>query len=439
MEKSESVARSGEPYVYSVSELTEEIKDLLELEFDHVIVVGEISGYKVSHAGHAYFALKDQHALLNCAIWRSVFIQRAAVPLRDGLSVEVIGRIDVYPPRGSYQLIVDSVRPVGEGDLQRRFEELKKRLLEEGLFDESRKRPLPLAPERIAVITSPTGAAVRDFLKVVRKGYPGLHVQVYPVRVQGAEAPGEIAHALDVLSRLREHDIIILTRGGGSIEDLWAYNEEIVARAISRCPIPVISAVGHEVDFTISDFVADVRAPTPTGAGSILVSQRDSLQNRISELNQRLRTGVRHFLTHYRLEMKRLDEGLRRAWPRRYLDTYRQRLDDSLSALVDRLRAVIGSRRTELETNLERLLVRARRNAAARGRSLAVLEGRLQALAPSATFRRGYAVCSDGTTGRLITSADQVRTGDTISVQVYKGSLEADVTDTYPIRQESMK
>jgi exodeoxyribonuclease VII large subunit len=419
-----------------VTELTEEIKDLLEFEFDQVAVVGEISGYKVSHAGHAYFALKDEGALLNCAIWRSTLVQLVSVPLRDGMSVEAVGRIDVYPPRGSYQLIVDSVRPVGEGDLQRRFEELKKRLREEGLFDESRKKPLPLAPERIAVITSPTGAAIQDFLKVVRKGYPGLRVQIYPVRVQGVEAPGEIAHALDVLSRLRRHDIIVLTRGGGSLEDLWAFNEEIVARAIFRCPIPVISAVGHEVDFTISDFVADLRAPTPTSAGLILVSQRDRLLNRINELDQRLRAAVRHFLTECRLEIKRLDEGLRRAWPRRYLDTYRQRLDDLLSALLERLRETITNRRMRIETNRERLLVRARQNVAVRGRSLAVLQGRLPALAPSATFRRGYAVCSDKATGRLIASADQVNTGDAISVRVYRGSLDADVTETYPGKQE---
>jgi len=419
----------AEPRVYSVSEITGEIRNLLAGEYGNVTVRGEISGYKVSQAGHAYFALKDEGAILNCAIWKGIRT-RMSLPLRDGMSVLATGHIDVYPPRGSYQLIVESIRPEGEGELQRRFDELKRKLLAEGLFDEARKRPLPPAPERIAVVTSPTGAAIRDFLRTLRPAYPGLRVDVFPVRVQGGEAPGEIAHALDCLSRHGRHDLVVLTRGGGSLEDLWAFNEELVARAIARCPIPVVSAVGHEVDFTISDFVADVRAATPTAAAQLLVQQRENLKNALSVLERRLLHTAQRFLGESRLRSDAVFEALLRLSPLKAVEVFRQRIDDAFSLLAERVGYDIERRRTARARCGERFLAAVRRQTAENRRRLDVVDGRLRSLGPEVTFSRGFAVCSHGRTGELITDAAQVSSGDPLSIRVQKGRIGARVTES---------
>lgn len=416
-----------EPRVYTVSEITNEIRDLLATEYDFVTVRGEISGWKVSQAGHAYFTLKDEGAVLNGVIWKGIRT-RMSLPLRDGMSVLAAGHIDVYPPRGSYQLIVESIRPVGEGELQRRFEELKRKLHGEGLFDEARKRPLPVAPDRIAVVTSPTGAAIRDFLRTLHPAYPGLEIHVFPVRVQGAEAPGEIAHALEILGRHRGHDLIVLTRGGGSLEDLWAFNEEAVARAIARCPIPVVSAVGHEIDFTISDFVADVRAATPTAAAQLLVEQRTALKNQLAVIERRLLHASQRFVAENRLRAEALASALLRASPLKTVELLRQRIDDAFSRLAERVRHELERRRMAQARSRERFLALLGRELAETRRRLDVVHGRLASLGPEVTLARGFAVCSHARTRELITDPDQVSSGDGLSIRVRKGTIEATVT-----------
>jgi exodeoxyribonuclease VII large subunit len=348
------------------------------------------------------------------------------------MAVLATGRIDVYPPRGSYQLIVQSVRPEGEGELQRRFEELKKKLHAEGLFDEERKKPLPAAPERIAVITSPTGAAIRDFLNVLRPGYPGLAVDVFPVRVQGTEAPGEIAHALDILGRAGLHDLIVVTRGGGSLEDLWAFNEEIVARAIAACPLPVISAVGHEIDFTISDFTADLRAPPPPAAAQVLVERRQGLKHELAVLERSLSHTAQRFLGESRLRMLNIHTSLLRASPLGAAELFRQRIDDAVALLLERSRYSIERRRGSHERAVERFGAAVRRLVAEERRRLDVVQGRLTSLGPETTLARGFSVVSDARTGALVTDPKEVSPGDPLSIRVRKGSIDAEVTGGEP-------
>jgi exodeoxyribonuclease VII large subunit len=418
-----------EPRVFTVTEITNEIRDLLAVEYASVTVRGEISGHKVSQAGHAYFALKDEGAVLNCAIWKGIRI-RMSLALRDGMCILATGHIDVYPPRGSYQLIVESVRPEGEGELQRRFEELKRKLHAEGLFDEERKQPIPIAPERIAVITSPTGAAVRDFLRTLRAGYPALEVDIFPVRVQGAEAPGEIARALDLLGARRLHDLIVVTRGGGSLEDLWGFNEEVVARAIAGCPIPVISAVGHEIDFTIADFVADLRAATPTAAAQVLVQQHDALKNQLGILERRLSHSAQRFVGESRLRIEGIHSALLRASPLKTVELLRQRIDDSFSLLTERVRYDIERRRTAQARGREKFLSLVQRRGAEVRRLLDVVCGRLESLSPETTFGRGFSICSHGRTGDLVTDPNQVSAGDPLAIRVQKGNINAEVVET---------
>jgi len=259
--------------VWTVSQLTARIRDLLEAEFDDVWIAGEISNTHASQAGHIYFTLKDEKSQIRCACFRDKLRGIKFRP-EDGLNVTVRGSISIYEARGEYQVYVTQIEPIGLGALQLAFEQLKARLEAEGLFDDERKKPLPLLPRRIGLVTSPTGAAVRDVLRILKRRFPNVYVLLYPVRVQGEEAAGEIAAALKYFGREQAADVLLLVRGGGSLEDLWAFNEEQVARAIAACPIPVITGIGHETDFTIADFVADVRASTPSNAAEIVVRAR---------------------------------------------------------------------------------------------------------------------------------------------------------------------
>ncbi|HEY5953511.1 MAG TPA: exodeoxyribonuclease VII large subunit, partial [Terrimicrobiaceae bacterium] len=270
---------SPEPKVHSVTELTWRIRELVERGIGEVWVEGEISNYRRQSSGHQYFTLKDDHCQLQCVLFSGTAATLDGVKLADGQSVQVLGMVTVYAPRGQYQLIVRLLQRRGAGALQAKFQALKQKLAGEGLFEPSRKRPLPRFPKRIGLVTSPTGAAIRDFLKVLHRRQPGIEVLIHPVRVQGRGASFEIARAIRDFgewsgNKLPEVDVIVITRGGGSIEDLWEFNEEIVARAIAASPIPVLSAVGHEIDFTIADFVADFRAPTPSAAAEILAADR---------------------------------------------------------------------------------------------------------------------------------------------------------------------
>src|SRR5664279_6366741 len=269
--------------IFSVSDLTARIRDLFAKNFTDTTVQGEISNCRPAASGHIYFTLKDERAQIRCVFFKN---QQRGMKFRpeDGLKVTVRGSLSVYDARGEYQIYVESMEPLGRGSLQLAFEQLKKRLEDEGLFDPSRKKPLPMLPSRVGLITSPTGAAVRDVVRILTRRFPNVHLTLYPVRVQGEGSAAEIVEALRYFDKKQAADVILVVRGGGSMEDLWAFNEEIVARAIAACDIPVISGVGHETDFTIADFVADVRASTPSSAAEIVVQTRREFDNHVSNL-----------------------------------------------------------------------------------------------------------------------------------------------------------
>jgi len=294
-----------ERHVWKVSELTAGIRELLERAFTDVWVEGEVSNFRPAQSGHLYFTLKDARAQIRCVCFRDQACRLKFRP-EDGLQVTVRGSISVYEPRGEYQIYVANIEPVGLGALQLAFEQLKKKLSEEGLFDEARKKPLQALPRCIGVVTSPTGAAIRDILRVLKRRFPNVHVQLYPVKVQGEGAAGEIVQALRYFNRVKTVDVLILARGGGSLEDLWAFNEEVVARAIFASEIAVISGVGHETDFTIADFVADLRAPTPSAAAEIVVRSKQEFERHISEHSRHLVQQMRYHFSQWRHRVRDL-------------------------------------------------------------------------------------------------------------------------------------
>jgi exodeoxyribonuclease VII large subunit len=330
--------------VWKVSELTDRIGALLEGSFPDVWIEGEVSNFHSAQSGHLYFTLKDANSQIRCACFRE---QARGLKFRpeDGLHVTIRGSLGVYQQRGEYQVYVSYIEPVGAGALQLAFEQLKKKLQSEGLFDEARKKPLPILPRCIGVITSPTGAAIRDILRVLKRRFANVHLQLYPVKVQGDGAAREIVSALRHFNRVRFADVLILARGGGSLEDLWAFNEEIVARAIAESGIPVITGVGHEIDFTIADFVADLRAPTPSAAAEIVVRSRQEFERQIAEHQRRLVHHVRYLLSERRHRVRDLEthRGFRQL--EALVRQSRQRVDELSAALGLVLRArLAGSR-----------------------------------------------------------------------------------------------
>ena len=313
--------------IYSVSRLNLEARLLLEQGFPRIWLEGELSNVSRPSSGHLYFTLKDARAQIRAAMFRS---RNQAIRFRpeEGLQVLVRGRVSLYEPRGDYQLIVDHMEEAGDGALRRAFEELKRKLDAEGLFDAARKQPLPALPARIGVITSPSGAAVRDVISVLRRRFPAIPVLIYPVPVQGKEAGGEIANAIRLASRRADCDVLILTRGGGSLEDLWPFNEEVVARAIHDCRIPLVSAVGHEIDFTIADFVADRRAATPSAAAELVTPDQLEWLARLTQLSARLENRLRHTLSDDQRRLAWLEQRLQQVHPGQYLRQQAQRLDE---------------------------------------------------------------------------------------------------------------
>src|SRR5271157_3268934 len=291
--------------VFTVSDLTARIRDLLAKNFTDILVQGEISNCREAQSGHFYFTLKDERAQIRCVLFKQ---QRRGVKFQpeDGIQVTVRGSLSVYEARGEYQIYVETLEPIGRGALQLAFEQLKKKLEADGLFEGARKKPLPLLPNRIGLITSPTGAAVRDVVRILTRRFPNAHLTLYPVRVQGEGAAAEIVEALRYFQRKLTADVILLARGGGSIEDLWAFNEEVVARAIAACTIPIVSGVGHETDFTIADFVADVRASTPSAAAEIVVQSRQEFQRHLGELEHKISQRMRYILLEWRHHLKEL-------------------------------------------------------------------------------------------------------------------------------------
>jgi len=411
--------------VLTVTELTRSIRSALETKFRAVWVQGEISNYKLHPSGHQYFTLKDQRTQISCVIWRDT-IAPPRQPLVDGSQVQVYGTVTVFEARGQYQLNVQILQPRGVGLLQAKFEALKRKLEAEGLFAAERKRPLPKFPRRIGIVTSPTGAAIRDMVNVLRRRAPWLQILINPVRVQGTGAAPEIAVAIRELALPNEAfaplDVIVVTRGGGSIEDLWEFNEEIVARAIFHSPVPIVSAVGHEIDFTISDFVADLRAPTPSAAAELIVPDIIDLQRRIDSCTRAL---SRQLLNRARDAQQRLDhsrETLQRCLAHK-IDSYKRGLLHITRALQARSPARELMMRQNRFTDLQRRLVAcpARLLEIARHR-FQHIEGILRVLGPDATLRRGYSITMNER-GKIIGTIGAVRPKMKIRTRVSDGEF----------------
>ena len=445
----------GGRHALSVSELTDRIQGVLETEFFDVWVEGEISNLKLASSGHWYFSLKDDKAQLAAVVWRNDARLVRFKP-KDGMKVLARGQLRVYPPRGAYQLSVQVLEPLGKGSLQQAYEELKEKLEREGLFAQARKRPLPMLPRRIGVVTSPTGAVLKDILRVLRSRYAKLEVLVYPAHVQGDDAAGDVAQGIRALNKLSARpggprlDVIVLARGGGSLEDLWAFNEEGVARAIAASQIPTISAVGHETDFTIADFVADLRAPTPSAAAERVVQAKEELQARVRALDERRDAALRLRLARTRARVEsaavhrvfaaernrirnlaqRTDELQRRseAGLRRGLErgaAHARRLRERLEAFrLDRQLASRRERMAGLDGRLSALFrAETERRRARLGRLAASLDG----LSPLSVLGRGYALVWDEARGRLVRSALEMAPGEALRIRLHQGALRATV------------
>ena len=438
------------PPVYRVSDLVAEINHLLGAYRD-VHVEGEVTNFTRSSAGHLYFTLKDEKAQLS-AVMFSMWARHLRFKIENGLKLIVRGRLAIYEQRGNFQMIVDSAEPAGLGALQLAFEQLKSRLAAEGLFDAARKKELPQLPQRIAVVTSPTGAALRDVLNVLGRRFEGLSIQIYPVRVQGPVAAREIAAAVRNLSRWNMHDVVLICRGGGSLEDLWPFNEEIVARAIAECAIPTISGVGHETDFTIADFVADLRAPTPSAAAEIVIRGKAEICTQIDHWISRIRRHIDGIVQGYRHELRHLSSSdglgiaLRRVRDTRMkLDRRRQNLDRLLRRHAEVMRARLNRLDAPLARVPERLRIAAKlqRVAALEEKSIRAMRTRLQrrrdalgarvgtleAVSPLSVLSRGYAIAFAFRNGRRrpVLDSTTVKIGEAIEVQLKKGRLECTV------------
>ena len=440
-----------EQRVLSVSELTREVKALLEGRFPQVLVKGEVSNLKAPSSGHLYFTLKDEGACVDAVLFRTE-ARRLRFSVQNGMSLLARARLTLYEPQGRYQLVCDAVEPLGAGALQVAFEQLKEKLSKEGLFDKERKRALPFLPRRIAIVTSPSGAVVHDFLRVLHRRFPNLPVLVVPVRVQGEGAAQEIARGIRRASAQPAVEVVVVARGGGSLEDLWAFNEEVVARALAACTVPTVSAVGHEVDFTSADYAAGVRAPTPTAAAELLARVKDEL---VADLAARRARLLRAWRAGTDKRAAQLDRARARiADPRRLIGDRRLRLDRSRQRLEDLLADALSARAAglrklrerleqqhprerlhrlhrevaRLEEKLKTLLARA---LAARHQRFQVLAGRLDALSPLRVLSRGYAVAFDER-GHALTSAAAVKAFDQVRVRLHDGELTAQVLDSKP-------
>jgi exodeoxyribonuclease VII large subunit len=450
-----------EKRIYTPTELTRQIKSILSDSFYDIWVEGEISNLRIPTSAHAYFTLKDERSQLRVVMFKSRrrFLR---FELEDGLRVLIRGSIDVYEPRGEYQLIAELVQPKGAGALELAFKQLKERLEREGLFSPDHKKPLPFLPRCIGVITSPTGAAVRDLLKTLNYRFSNLEILIHPVKVQGQGAASEIAAAIKEMNRKKwSVDLLIVTRGGGSIEDLWCFNEEPVARAIFESNIPVISAVGHEIDFTIADFVADVRAPTPTAAGEIAVPHKEELISFINSLTDRLARGMQYQLEglKHRLAISQMFRIFLE--PERIIRDKRQQLDDFQIRLGEALKyrperekvshltsllhirspkVKIASYSSILREKRQRLGIAARGYLKNSNLNFKGLVGRLDSLSPLAVLGRGYAVCYHLPDRKVVTDVGNIKLDDQVEIQVEKGEMVCGVLEiTHPQEEPTEK
>jgi exodeoxyribonuclease VII large subunit len=442
-------ARPAPRRALTVSELTDRVQGVLETDFFDVWVEGEVSNLRFAPSGHWYFSLKDDHAQLRAVVWKTATRLIRFRP-KDGMKVVVRGGLRVYPPRGEYQLSVEVLEPLGKGSLQQAFEELKEKLEKEGLFDRARKRPLPKLPRCVGVVTSPTGAVIQDIVRVVSRRYANLEILIYPARVQGEEAAAEIVQGIRALNRLQGLDVIIVARGGGSLEDLWPFNEERVARALAASRVPTISAVGHETDYTIADFVADLRAPTPSAAAEHVIQAKAEIGAGIDALARRRDAALSLRLTQVRARVARLASHRVFEAERGRLRNQAQRVDDllrrtetgvrrRLERARDRLRGQgqrveafrwdrqLAERRERVARQADRLRsLAASAVEAGRGR-WSRLSGKLDSLSPLAVLSRGYALVWNEA-GRLVRAPDDTRVGEALRIRVSGGAVAAVVT-----------
>jgi len=443
MINSPTASQKRERFIYSISQLNTEVKELLEGSFPLIWVEGELSNFSRPASGHWYFTLKDSQAQVRCAMFRMRNTHVSVTP-KEGMQVLIRARVSLYGPRGDYQVIAEHMEEAGDGALRRAFEQLKAKLAAEGLFDAARKKAIPKHPQQLGVITSPSGAAIRDILTVLRRRHPGLPVMIYPVAVQGKAATREIVEAIELANQRAECDVLIVGRGGGSLEDLWCFNEETVARAIAHSRIPIISAVGHEVDYTISDFVADLRAPTPSAAAELVSPDMTEQLRQLQVWEQRL---IRRQINLLESHQKLLNWLTRRLQsPEQRLATMAQRLDElawrlqqtaqqqqrhlqqQLAILQGKLHHLSPEQRLDrlgmtLERLTQQLTTTMHYQLKGRRQQLAAVSHNLDAVSPLATLSRGYAIVSKLESGELIRSSQQLQTGDTLQTRLGSGQV----------------
>lgn len=441
----------SERRVFQVSELNAAVQCLFETEFRSIWVAGEISGCRIASSGHYYFCLKDSESQLKCVLFRGA-ARLARFSPQDGLAVIARGNLEVYEARGEYQLIVELLQPQGAGALQLAFEQLKRKLAAEGLFEKSRKRVLPRLPQRVGIVTSPSGAVLRDMLHILERRFQGLHIRLYPAQVQGEGSVEQVCLALNYFSETNWADVVILARGGGSLEDLWTFNEEAVARVISACKVPVVSAIGHETDFTIADFVADFRAPTPSAAAEIVVCTRESLLEQIAVCRTKATQSMRYLLLSCSRDLHQRGTTRAATLLHRALAKGAQRVDDLDHQLRDRARHFVEVQSRRLASLLQRLhasdlrlqLARNRhrqqvsaerlinamqtRMRHARHREEAI-EAHLTQLSPLGVLARGYAIVEDARR-QILRSSAEISPGESLRIRLHQGQLIAIVSST---------
>ncbi len=436
--------KSANRQILSISELNKTVKGLLEKEFPFIYVEGEISNFSRPSSGHWYFTLKDEKAQIKCAMFRN---QNRLVPFEpeNGQQVVLYGKVTLYEGRGDFQIITTSLEVSGDGELRRSFERLKVSLQKEGFFDQKKKKAIPKFPNNIAIITSPTGAAIKDIFSVVYRRFPALGMTVIPTQVQGEEAVPQIVDAIETANKEQSsYDLILLSRGGGSLEDLWAFNTEPVAKAIFNSSIPVVSAIGHESDFTISDFVADLRAPTPSSAAEQITPDAKMIKNDISETSDRLIRAARRVTDSRQSELSHLIRRIRH--PSSRLNEFSQRLDDLERRILSRISNLLRIKKSKLAERkistpiqkIQQVNDRAKQLSRLMSQSYATLiknrqaslnekSSQLEALGPLATLKRGYAIVSDETNGKIIRNSDEITEGEKLEIRLSGGALTAQV------------
>jgi exodeoxyribonuclease VII large subunit len=437
-------------YILTVSELNQEIRDILEMKFPDIWVEGEISNLRIPASGHTYFTLKDDFSQIRAVLFK-MQARTLRFVLEDGLHVICRGRVSLYERRGEYQLILEEVEPKGIGALQLAFLQLKDRLEKEGLYDPAHKRPIPMMPQTIGIVTSPTGAVIRDMLHILHRRFENIHILLYPVRVQGEGASQEIAKAIEDFNKWMNVDVIIVGRGGGSLEDLWPFNEEIVGRAIYHSEIPIISAVGHETDYTISDFVADLRAPTPSAAAELVVRDKRELKNMVHYLGERLASQISQVLQENRTDLSHFSKML--VDPRSKVEKYFLRVDE----LVNRFHILtswiikrkkerslhLGARlylqnpiqrirnlRLIISESTKRHVQMIRHSMEIQKQKMAGILGKLDSLSPLSILQRGYSITRKLPSLHILRDAAFVKEGDKVEVTLHKGTLFCDVEKT---------